>query len=196
MTTPAPEFREKDGRQAWTDYFLRVDSLCSALTARQRRDIQLEIKAHLLESYVHPSKGSESERLRAAIERLGSPDAFVPGWVEDRLLYDAAPGGSVRSLWQLLRINAVRGATHLMASLALGFGYLVAFYLFIMAALKPVFPDNVGLITTGNGLTFLGYVDSPEMVDHLGYWLVPLGLILSFSLVWFLGRMVKYLSRT
>ncbi len=195
MTGSAPEFREQDAQQAWTQYFLQVDSLSSALTARQRRDIRLEITAHLLESYVLRSEESESERLRVAIERLGSPAEFVPGWVEDRLLHDAAPGSGVRSLLQLLKLNARRGATHLLASLALGFGYLLAFYFFFVAALKPVFPDNVGLISTGDGFTALGYIDTPEMVDLLGYWIMPLGFIISFSLIVFLDRMLQRFSR-
>ncbi|MDA8017441.1 MAG: hypothetical protein MPN21_08315 [Thermoanaerobaculia bacterium] len=195
MTVAAPEFLEKEAVQSWRDYFARVDALCSALTARQKRDIQMEVKAHLLESLVHSSGASEIDRLRAAMVRLGSPDAFVPGWVADSLLSDSIPGEGIRSLWQLLKWNARRGISRLLASLALGFGYFVAFYLFVMASLKPIFPENVGLITTGDGLTFLGYVDSTEMVDHLGYWLVPLGFGLSFFLIWFLGRMVGRLSR-
>ena len=102
----------------------------------------------------------------------------------------------MRSLWLLLGLNAKRGLRHLLTSLALGLGYFLAFYLFVMAALKPVFPDNVGLITTANGLTFLGYVDSPEMNDHLGYWLVPLGFVLALAMVWFLGLMIKRLARS
>jgi len=163
-----PTFTEKQAQKIWTDYLQQVESLCGLLDKRQKADIQMELKAHLLESYIQMDTGDEVSRISAAIAKLGQPRKFIPLWVEERLLDGAQPGSSTRNLFFLLRSNAVKGIKQFVFSTMVGFGYLLSFYFFIMSVMKIFFPDHVGLYLSSSGIPFLGYVDAEGFTELLG----------------------------
>ena len=85
-------FKDQVAQQIWNDYLSQVEHLCVMLNQRQTADIQMELRAHLLESYTQLSSGSEAERIQSAIKKLGQPSEFIPLWVEERLLEGTMPG--------------------------------------------------------------------------------------------------------
>lgn len=151
----------------------------------------LEIKAHLLESLLGSNRAGEAERLADAIDRMGDPHDYVPGWVEERLQLAAESGTGIRSLYRLMRFNALKGVRHLMVSLLMGLCYMLVFYLFFMSLLKLTFPENIGFYTSAGGIPFLGFVDAQGFNEHLGWWLVPLGLVTSIALLFVLTRLIN-----
>ena len=169
----------------------QVEAHCGLLDARQRTDILSELKAHLLESFVRLNNGDEVQSLSTAVERLGQPDEFVPLWVEERLLDGAQPGSGIRSLFSLIRTNALKGVRQFFASMVVGFGYLLSFYFFLMAIMKLIYPDNVGLYLTPGGIPILGYVDADEFTEVMGAWLTPVGLVSAVVLQFLLARVVR-----
>ena len=186
-----PTFTEKQAQKIWTDYLQQVESLCGLLDKRQKADIQMELKAHLLESYIQMDTGDEVSRISAAIAKLGQPGKFIPLWVEERLLDGAQPGSSTRNLFFLLRSNAVKGIRQFVFSTMVGFGYLLSFYFFIMSVMKIFFPDHVGLYLSSSGIPFLGYVDAEGFTELLGYWLIPLGLGTAVFIQFFLNSLIR-----
>jgi hypothetical protein len=190
-----PMFTEKPAQQIWESYLKQVDALCGLLDARQRTDIQMELKAHLLESYIQSNEGDEATRITAAIGKLGQPDEFIPLWVEERLLDGARPGASTRNLFHLLRINALKSIRQFVVSMLMGFGYLLSFYFFITAVLKLFYPQYVGLYITDSGWPFIGYVDAEGFTEILGYWLTPLGLAAAIGLQLFLNMLLRHRGR-
>ncbi len=191
----APRFADPAAKQLWNEYFARVKALCRPLRLGPATDIGSEIKAHLLESYIQQGEGSEIERLQAAMARLGEPEDFVPTWVQDRLEAATQPGSGVRDLISLLRLNAARGLRQLLFSLILGGGYLVAFWLFIVAILKPIFPANMGLFRLSDGWIILGYVSGEPKQDLLGYALIPLALGMAVGIQVLLGKLVRRFAK-
>jgi uncharacterized membrane protein len=186
-----PTFTQVQAQTVWTNYISKVEGLCGALEHRQKADILAEIKAHLLESYIRLDVGDEESRISAAIAKLGQPEDFVPLWVEERLLEAVQPGSTTRNLYFLLRSNALKGVQQFLFSMIAGFGYLLSFYFFIMAALKIFFPENIGLYLSPSGIPFLGYVDADEFTEVLGYWLIPIGLISAIFLHYVITQMVR-----
>jgi uncharacterized membrane protein len=187
----SPIFTQKQAQMLWSGYMHRVEGLCGSLDRRQKADILAELKAHLLESYIQLDDGDEETRISAAIEKLGQPEDFVPLWVEERLLDGAQPGSTTRNLYYLLRRNALTGVQQFAFSILVGLGYLLSFYFFIMAVMKVFFPANVGLYLSPTGIPFLGYVDADEFREVLGYWLIPIGLVIAVTLQLFLNGLVK-----
>lgn len=189
--TDNPTFTENQAQEIWTDYLQQVEGLCGLLDKRQKADIQMELKAHLLESYIQMDTGDEVSRISAAIAKLGQPRTFIPLWVEERLLDGAQPGSSTRNLFFLLRSNAVKGMKQFAFSTVVGFGYLLSFYFFIMSVMKVFFPDHVGLYLSSSGIPFLGYVDAEGFTELLGYWLIPVGLGTAAFLQFLLNRLIR-----
>jgi len=179
-------FRESGSKTLWLDYQSRVEQLARRLAKPQRRDMLMEIRAHLLESMLN-TEGSELERLQQAIERLGNPEDFIPFWVEERLVQAADPSLMVHSRWQLLRMDAARGMAGLLKSMAFGFGYMLVFYSFIMFFLKLVFPENIGLFILTNGVPFVGYADINGQTEMLGWWFLPVSLGFGLAVFWLLN---------
>ena len=190
-----PMFTEKPAQQIWEGYLKQVDALCGLLDARQRTDIQMELKAHLLESYIQLNEGDEATRITAAIDKLGQPEEFIPLWVEERLLDGAQPGSSTRNLFYLLRINALKSVKQFIISMMMGFGYLLSFYLFMAAVLKLIYPQYVGFYLTKSGWPFIGYVDAAGFTEILGFWLIPVGLAAAITLQWCLNMLLRRGSR-
>jgi len=186
-----PTFTQEQAQSMWTNYMSKGEGHCGVLEHRQRADILAEIKAHLLESYIRSDVGDEESRIRAAIAKLGEPEDFVPLWVEERLLEAVQPGTTTRNLYFLLRSNALKGVQQFLFSMIAGFGYLLSFYFFIMAALKIFFPENIGLYLSPSGIPFLGYVDADEFTEVLGYWLIPIGLISAIFLQYVITHLVR-----
>lgn len=185
-----PTFTDQQAQQLWSDYLRQVDNLCGLLNQRQKNDIQMELRAHLLESYIQLNTGDEVSSIKAAIHRLGNPSEFIPLWVEDRLLEGALPGSSTRNLLKLLKVNALKGIRQFVFSMLIGFGYLLTFYFFIMSVLKLFFPQHIGLYLSSSNVPFIGYVDAEGFTELLGFWLVPLGVITALALQLFLNKIL------
>ena len=186
-----PMFTSHVAQDLWVSYLDRVDALCGSLDLRQRTDIQMELKAHLLESYILLKDGDEATRISAAINKLGQPEEFIPLWVEERLLDGAQVGSSARNLVRLFKINVFKSLRQFVVSMLMGFGYLLSFFLFITAIMKLFFPEHIGLYISNTGIPIIGYVDSDEFTELLGYWLTPIGLVLAIALQWFLNRLLS-----
>ncbi len=184
-------FTSHVAQDLWVSYLDRVDALCGSLDLRQRTDIQMELKAHLLESYILLKDGDEATRISAAINKLGQPEEFIPLWVEERLLDGAQVGSSARNLVRLFKINVFKSIRQFVVSMLMGFGYLLSFFLFITAIMKLFFPEHIGLYVSNTGIPIIGYVDSDEFTELLGYWLTPIGLVLAIALQWFLNRLLS-----
>ena len=182
----APSFDRPETTLVWQDYISRVETLTRPLTNPQRRDILLELHAHLLESMLN-KPGDETTRLRQAQDSLGNPEEFIPGWVETRLEQSADPGLVLHSRWQLLRLNAARGFRGLMKSILHGFGHMLVFFSYLLAILKPFYPDNVGLFTSPRGWPFIVFVDAGGFKEHFGWWFVPAAIIFGTALLWLLN---------
>ena len=192
----SPTFAEQAAQEIWAGYLAQVDALCGLLDARQRTDIQMELKAHLLESYIHIGEGDEATRITAAIDKLGRPEEFIPLWVEERLLDGARPGASTRNLFHLLRINAFKNLKQFVVSMLMGFGYLLSFFFFITAVMKLFYPEYVGFYIADSGWPIIGYVDAEGFTEILGYWLTPIGLAVAIGLQWFLNMLLRRRNRS
>lgn len=184
-------FTDEQAQQIWSEYLTDVDSLCGLLNKRQKADILMELRAHLLESYIQLNMEDEVSGIQSAIEKLGQPEEFIPLWVEERLLDGSQPGSSVNNLLKLIRVNATKGLKQFIVSMSLGFGHLLSFYFFIMSIMKLIYPENIGLYVSENGIPFIGYVDAVGFQELLGNAFVPIVLTMTAILQLLLNHWMR-----
>jgi hypothetical protein len=127
--------------------FVLERSLRSFLPLEVVRDAVREIESHVRER-VAAADGAPNEReaLERILAELGPPLRVAQAYSAERTVDEAVATGRVvpmlRAVWTLALRTFVGSAiaTGLFSAYAAGIGFLV------IAALKPIFPNNVGLI--------------------------------------------------
>lgn len=189
--------REKIAVRIWNQYMNRVQRMLRHLEAKEREDIAIDIQLHLFESFKRDGAVTETEKLLNALDRMGEPEEYLKPLLADSVLVKAArtlnPRLIVESLGHLFYGGLKRGAIALF--FFVGYSLVVAFLL--IAALKPIFPDQVGLFIGENRGFLLGaYIgDSDFGKEYLGYWVIPAALAAAAILYVGLTKLLRLMKR-
>lgn len=170
--------------------FVLQRSLATFLPADITGDAVREIESHLRERIAAATPAPDE---RAALEKilaeLGPPLRVAQAYSAERTIDEAVTTGRfvpiARAIAQLA-VTTVRGFA---VAFALFFGYSMGLAFLIIAALKPIFPNNVGFwVPDGpdsGGIPFRLAFDfpGPNRHEHVvgGYWVIPLCLILGLA---------------
>jgi uncharacterized membrane protein len=150
--------------------FVLERSLSAFLPREAARDAVREIESHIRE--------------RVAGAEAGPPLRVAQAYSVERTIDEAVATGrfvpTLRAIWQMAAMT-VRG---FFVGLGLLIGYLVSFGFFAIAALKPIFPNNVGIqfihgIPVGLGAHF---PVTPDLDLRGGYWIIPLAVVFGLGL--------------
>jgi uncharacterized membrane protein len=166
--------------------FVLERSLKSFLPIDIVRDARREIESHVRERVAaHDGSPNEREALEKILAELGSPLRVAQAYSSERIVDEAVTTGRVvpiaRALWHL----AVTTLSGFFAALGLFAAYLAGVSFIIVAALKPFFPDNVGVHVTKNGWPIVIGAVWPAPVQPVrgGYWIIPIFLVLGFGIL-------------
>jgi hypothetical protein len=179
-----------DDAQATIEAYLnRVRGRLRGLSAEDKREILEELHSHIVDKAAS-SAGQTTLAVEAALASLGSPEDLAREYVTDELLSRAEVS---RSPWHLLD-SLFRWASMSLAGFVVLLGSITGYFLgavfILVAALKPFHPETAGLWfsqdVTGDR-TFslrMGFGTVPAgMREVLGWWIVPIGLLVGLGLV-------------
>jgi hypothetical protein len=179
-----------DDAQATIEAYLnRVRGRLRGLSAEDKREILEELHSHIVDTAAS-SAGQTTLAVEAALASLGSPEDLAREYVTDELLSRAEVS---RSPWHLLD-SLFRWASMSLAGFVVLLGSITGYFLgavfILVAALKPFHPETAGLWfsqdVTGDR-TFslrMGFGTVPAgMREVLGWWIVPIGLLVGLGLV-------------
>lgn len=168
--------------------FVLERSLKSFLPRETVVDAVREIESHVRERIASVQAGGDE---RAALERilaeLGPPLRVAQAYSAERTLDEAVTTGRivpmVRAIWQL----AFTTATGFFAGLGLLVSYAIGVALVAVAAMKPVFPANVGFFIPDDGrwdfsLGALFPVPAGRH-DVAGYAIIPVCLVAGLAVL-------------
>jgi uncharacterized membrane protein len=168
--------------------FVLERSLKTFLPADVVRDAVREIESHLRER-VLTADGAPNEReaLEKILAELGPPLRVAQAYSAERTIDEAITTGRVVAVVRAIVHLAVTTVTGFFAGLALLIGYLTSFCFVAIAALKPIFPNNVGVqFIHGFPIGLSAHFPvSPGMDLRGGYWVIPFALF--FGLGIFVG---------
>ena len=159
--------------------FVLERSLRSFLPSEAVRDAVREIESHLRER-VLSADGAPNERevLERILAELGPPLRVAQAYSAERTIDEAVVTGRMvpmaRAIWQLGVTTLVGSAvaTALFSAYAAGIAFIVA------GLLKPIFPNNVGLLVVDGMPKSFGaqFPMPPGAVVYGGYWIIPVSM--------------------
>ena len=158
--------------------FVLHRSLATFMSKEMAQESIREVESHILER-VARIEGAIDEKaaLEGVLQHLGPPMKVAQAYAAEITFEEAVATGRpvpvFRALW--LVATSLQG---FFAAIVLLVGYAIGLGFIIVAALKPIFPQNVGLILRDGVPTALGAVSTlePGMEVVGGYGLIPLSL--------------------
>lgn len=186
-----PTFNDPAAARAWRDYFAEVDRLLASVGAADRAELRADLETHLMDSFAE-GDGGEADRLASTMRRLGEPADYLRPIIAEQLLERGtrsyAPVPIARGLYHSVKLGSTRAVVA--AGFALGYIMLAIFAL--MAVLKPVWGDHVGLFREPDGKVSFGIVaNSTAASELLGLWIIPIALLLTALLYIILTRTLR-----
>jgi HAAS domain-containing protein len=162
------------------EYLKQLRGALGILPKDEARDIVEEIRSHIRDCGERDG-ALASEEVAATLERLGPPLELASKYRMESL---AKRAQRTRSPWLVLRTIfhwaglSLNGAWVLLVSLM---GYALAAAFLISAIAKPFNPQRVGLWRLddpeASWSLHLGFREAPHGTEVLGWWMVPLGLL-------------------
>jgi uncharacterized membrane protein len=178
--------------------FVLERSLATFLHRDSVRDVVREIDSHLRDR-ISAAEAVPDERamLEKILTELGPPQRVAQAYSLERTVDEAVVTGKIwaipRAVWHV----AMSGVSGFFAGLGLFVGYLTGGVFVVLAAIKPIFPDNVGIwisdrsISDGvdvgwrAGLNIAGSVSEHNVG---GYWVIPIFLVAGLGLLFLTHR--------
>lgn len=172
-------------------YLARLEAELAPLPAQERREILLETRSHLLERTAGAPTGSGD----AVLAELGSPEAyarqFLPHADEPE-----RPAGAPATIARL----ATGPWTGLPVLFVVMVAYGIAAGTFLLGVWKLVEPRATGLFVShaGGGRSVMLVVSDPRAAegrDVLGYWFVPIAILISVSIHLAMSALLRRVHR-
>ena len=160
--------------------FILGRSLRSFLPGDVVADALREVESHIREcaDQAEPTP-DERTALERVLAELGPPLRVAQAYAAEITVDEAVSTGRVlpiaRAVWQV----ASSTAKGFFIGLGILTGYLFGAALVLIAALKPIFPDNVGLFVVDGTIQGFGalFPAPPGTAIYGGYWLIPVCLL-------------------
>ena len=175
--------------------FVLARSLNLGLPKDVARDATREIESHVRERIAAVSESSDE---RAALEQilaeLGSPLRVAQAYSTERTLDEAVITGRLLPMARAIAHLAATTILGFLAALGLLAGYMFGAVFLVLAALKPIFPDNVGFwVVNGPGSmpSSLSARFPADGVPAGGNWVILIGLVFGLGFLLLTHRGAK-----
>ena len=176
---------------------LRIDAYLAKLRKRlpgideqDVREIVAELRSHILDKTGASKEGVTVGGVEATLAALGSPEQLAGEYLTANLLARAEVSRSPVQILDILFRWASLSVAGFFVFIASIVGYFIGTAFVLCALLKPLHPRTAGLWTIPAGTEDssmslrLGFGSAPSNGrEVLGWWIVPLGLVLGCGLV-------------
>ncbi len=181
----------------WNRFFDQISKILRQVPKDQKDEIILELQGHVLESIMNDNSESGPDRIMNALDKLGDPEDFLRPIVADKLLSDGTRTFRPLTLFYGLYYNMFASARRFLISLVFAAGYLLLF-IFLSASVAKLFIPEFGLYIHETGGFSLGLMSEEARLvsqEVLGFWLVPVGILLSVILYVILTKLLGLLMK-
>lgn len=185
-----------DAQQTIETYLARLRARLRGIKEQDVREIVEELRSHIVDKSGAGEEGVTVAGVSATLAALGSPEELASEYMTDNLLARAEMSRSpVRILESLFRWASLSVAGFF-AFLLCNVGYLLGVSFVLCGLLKPIHPLTAGLWILPVGANDfmislrLGFGSAPPGGrEVLGWWIVPIGLVVGCGLVMLTTRL-------
>ena len=188
-----------DAQQRIDAYLTRLRSRLPGIDEQEIRDIVSELRSHILDK---TEMAGTVDEVGLTLQALGSPEQLAAEYLTDNLLARAEVSRSPARILGVLFRWASLSIAGFLVFLSSIVGYFLGVVFVLCALLKPIHPQTAGLWiypSGGEDATIslrLGFGSAPpDGTDVLGWWLVPIGLIVGCGLVMLTTRFALWCVR-
>ena len=176
-------------------YLMNLRRCLRELPAEDVNDILREIRSHILDRAEAEGELTD-ERIVEILKALGKPEDIGPLYESEAQIQRARASFSPSLILRTTMRWAMRSIIGFAVFLAGITGYSMAAGFLLCAILKPFMPEQVGMWIHPNGLFTFGMVDAvPGNHEVLGWWLIPVGIVLSALCLILTTRVLRTLLR-
>jgi len=182
-------------------YLTRLRSRLRGIDEQDIHEIVEELRGHILDkSGVNGEEGT-IDKVGETLDALGSPEQLAGEYLTDNLLARAEVSRSPARILGVLFRWASLSMAGFFVFLGSIVGYCLGIAFVLCALLKPIHPQTAGLwiYPTGGEDSVslrLGFGSAPtDGRDVLGWWIVPIGLVVGCGLVMLTTRFALWCVR-
>jgi hypothetical protein len=174
------------------NYLGKLRECLPTMSDADREEIVREISVHIRECAQEPNSSID-----AILKRLGSAEALASQYGHDLLIQHASRSISPVLILRATLELAKRSIEGFVLFLGALIGYALGGGLVVTAALKPIFPRQVGL-WIGPAVFNFGFHEPPlsdPVHEVLGWWYVPVALCLGCFFLWLTTHGIRWFLR-
>jgi len=168
-------------QQRVEDYLREVRAGLRGLSDAQAAEFVEELRSHIRDRAGSAGEWTEASVI-AALDKLGRPAELAAMYVAENIVARAERSFSPWLILKGLFRWAALSSAGLFVLIGSFVGYALAAIFTFCALRKPFAPDRVGLWRLGesadNFSLTLGFGNPPSGTELLGWWIVPLGLVI------------------
>lgn len=167
--------------------FLLDKSLRTFLRREVAADAVREVESHIRERVAETeAMPNERDALNRLLDQLGPPHRLARAYSTEMAVDEAVATGQLIATARAILALAFHTTEGFFVGLGLLIGYVLSVGFLLIAILKPIFPNNVGVFTVNGEFRGSGIeIDLPPgtVVSH-GWWLALFGLVAGSLLFW------------
>ena len=172
-------------------YFSELEAKIADSPKPARQEFLQELRAHVLDRLQQTTTPTE-DQCRAVLAALGSPEEIARHYHLEATLVRARRSNSPVLLLRSTLRWALTGAQGFAVFMVAFTGYLTALGFYVLAILKPFFPENVGLFVGPFGFNF-AYLPHPRGHELLGPYFPLVTLFLGLFLMQGTTLLIRFL---
>jgi hypothetical protein len=182
------------------NYLARVSKGLAGLSREAASEIVEELRSHILEKVAVNGDTTTPAAVEDVLGALGEPEELAAQYMADDLLERAASNRSPRLFFRGLLLWASLSAGGIFVLVGCLVGYFLGAAFLLCAILKPLHPQSAGLWRLPDEAHSyslrLGFGSVPVVgTELLGWWMVPVGLLLGGGLCLLTTRCALWCAR-
>jgi hypothetical protein len=188
------QLSDKNAKRVYAQFLALIRSKSAVLKKADRDELKAELISHIYES-MGPSDGDENElnSLLNAIEKLGNIDYVVNPIIADKMVEYARNSVNPEALMKAYVNNSGSLFRKLIIGITFSLFFILVSFVAIISVVK-IFDPKAG-VYVGPKIFVLGKVgDSAQAKEILGYWIIPVAIILAFILYWLFLRLLHLIK--